>query len=51
MASFEDASRRVVTVPGELLGQDLKLSLGSIGDYDETYFNGVPVGGVGSRKP
>jgi hypothetical protein len=30
-----------------LQGQDLKLSLGSIDDYDDTYFNGVRVGGYG----
>jgi hypothetical protein len=29
----------------------LKLSLGTIDDFDETYFNGVRVGGVGAENP
>jgi hypothetical protein len=35
-------------VPAVLQGQDLKLSLGSI---NETYFNGVRVGGIGAENP
>jgi hypothetical protein len=34
-----------------IAGQDLKLSLGAIDDYDETYFNGVRVGGYGRETP
>lgn len=40
--------RRDVDVPPELAGQDLTLSLGPIDNYDETYFNGVKVGGMGN---
>jgi sialate O-acetylesterase len=43
--------RRVIEVPAALQGQDLKLSLGTIDDFDETYFNGVRVGGVGAENP
>jgi sialate O-acetylesterase len=35
-------------VPSTLQGKALTLSLGSLDDYDETYFNGVRVGGLGS---
>ena len=29
----------------------MKLSLGSVDDFDETYFNGVRVGGIGKEHP
>jgi sialate O-acetylesterase len=43
--------RKVIEVPEALQGQDLKISLGPIDDYDETYFNGVRVGGIGKEHP
>jgi sialate O-acetylesterase len=50
-ADGEAVFRKVIEVPRELLGQDLRLSLGTIDDYDETYFNGVRVGGIGKEHP
>jgi beta-galactosidase len=50
-ADGEAVMRKVIEVPAALQGQDLKLSLGTIDDFDETYFNGVRVGGVGAENP
>jgi hypothetical protein len=50
-AEGEAVLRKTIEVPQALLGEDLKLSLGAIDDYDETYFNGVRVGGVGAENP
>jgi beta-galactosidase len=50
-ADGEAVFRKVIEVPRELQGQDLKLSFGSVDDYDETYFNGVRVGGIGKENP
>jgi beta-galactosidase len=50
-ADGEAVFRKVVEVPTELAGQDLKLSLGIVDDFDETYFNGVRVGGVAQGTP
>jgi sialate O-acetylesterase len=36
--------RKVVDLPAAWAGHDLRLSLGAIDDFDETYFNGSPVG-------
>lgn len=44
----EAVFRKVIDVPAALRGKDLVLSLGSLDDYDETYFNGVRVGGLGA---
>jgi beta-galactosidase len=49
-ADGEAVFRKVIEVPQSLLGQDLKLSLGSLDDYDDTYFNGVRVGGIGKEN-
>jgi len=43
--------RRELTVPAELKGEDIIINLGKIDDADETYFNGVKVGGLGSFPP
>jgi len=43
--------RKTVTVPKEWAGQDLTLSLGSLHDFDTTYFNGEKVGGLGKETP
>jgi beta-galactosidase len=50
-ADGEAVLRKTIEVPAVLQGQDLKLSLGQIDDYDETYFNGVRVGRVGAETP
>jgi beta-galactosidase len=50
-ADGEAVLRKTIEVPAALQGQDLKLSLGSIDDHDETYFNGVRVGGKGAETP
>jgi beta-galactosidase len=50
-ADGEAVVRKTIEVPSSMVGQELKLSLGSIDDYDETYFNGVRVGGVGPETP
>ncbi|BDI29256.1 beta-galactosidase [Capsulimonas corticalis] len=39
--------RRTVDVPASRTGKDLVLSLGPIDDSDETFFNGVKIGGTG----
>jgi hypothetical protein len=36
--------RKEIYVPASWAGQDLTLSLGPIDDFDETFWNGVPVG-------
>ncbi|HTX19983.1 MAG TPA: glycoside hydrolase family 2 TIM barrel-domain containing protein [Bacteroidota bacterium] len=43
--------RRELTIPAELKGEDVILNAGTIDDADETYFNGVKVGGMGSFPP
>ncbi|MFZ2654465.1 MAG: sialate O-acetylesterase [Victivallales bacterium] len=43
--------RRDVEIPEKLAGKDLTLSLGSIDDFDVTYFNGVQAGGIGEDTP
>ncbi len=43
--------RRPLMVPDELKGKELLLNLGRIDDADETFFNGVKVGGLGSFPP
>ena len=50
-ADGEAVLRKTIEVPASLQGQNLKLSLGSVDDYEETYFNGVRVGGVGAETP
>jgi hypothetical protein len=50
-AEGEAVLRKTIEVPAALQGQDLKLSLGAIDDYDDTYFNGVRVGGYGRETP
>ncbi|MFD1144165.1 sialate O-acetylesterase [Larkinella insperata] len=39
--------RRDITVPDDLAGKEMKLSMGPIDDADETYVNGVKVGSTG----
>jgi beta-galactosidase len=43
--------RRELTVPADLKGKDIFINVGKIDDADETYFNGVKVGGMGSFPP
>lgn len=43
--------RRELAVPADLRGKDVSLNLGRIDDADETFFNGVKVGGLGSFPP
>lgn len=43
--------RRELTVPADLQGKDLFINVGKIDDADETYFNGVKVGGLGQFPP
>jgi len=43
--------RREVDIPAELIGKDIYINLGKIDDVDETYFNGVKVGSMGSFPP
>ena len=43
--------RRQLDIPEEYAGQDLILLLGRIDDADETYLNGVKIGGTGSIPP
>ena len=43
--------RREVTLPADWKGQDLILSLGTIDDFDDTYINGVRIGGIDVQTP
>ena len=43
--------RREVDLQDEWAGKELFLSLGSIDDFDTTYFNGVKIGGIGLETP
>ncbi|HEY3418283.1 MAG TPA: sialate O-acetylesterase [Armatimonadota bacterium] len=43
--------RREVTIPAAWAGHPLTLSLGSIADFDTTYFNGVQVGMTNTDAP
>jgi beta-galactosidase len=43
--------RRELTVPAELKGKDIFINLGKIDDADETYFNGIKIGGMGTFPP
>ena len=43
--------RRNITVPADLKGKDIFINVGKIDDADETFFNGVKVGGMGSFPP
>jgi beta-galactosidase len=43
--------RRELTVPANLKGENIFINVGKIDDADETYFNGVKVGGIGSFPP
>ena len=43
--------RRELMIPADLKGKDIFINVGKIDDTDETYFNGVKVGGMGSFPP
>ena len=47
----EAVFQKVVDVPGEWAGKDLILSLGPIDDFDDTFFNRVPVGRTDKATP
>lgn len=49
-ADGEAMFRKVVDVPKTVVGQALKLTLATVDDHDETFFNGVRVGGVGAEN-
>ena len=36
--------RKNIELPADMIGKELKLSLGPIDDMDRTYFNGILVG-------
>lgn len=50
-ADGEFVFRRTIDIPAAWQGKDLVLSLGSVDDNDETYFNGERVGGYGDKDP
>ncbi len=43
--------RRELIIPADLKGKDIYINVGKIDDADETFFNGVKVGGMGSFPP
>ena len=43
--------RKTIDIPQNMLGKDLMLNLGAIDDFDNTFFNGVPVGFTDERTP
>jgi hypothetical protein len=47
----EAVFRTAVEVPADWAGKDLVLSLGPIDDFDDTFFNGVPVGRTDKTTP
>lgn len=42
--------RKVIEVPGEAVGKDVRLTLGKIDDADSTYFNGERIGYTDARN-
>lgn len=43
--------RKTVEIPQEWAGKELVLTLGPVDDCDETFFNGVKIGGIGADTP
>jgi beta-galactosidase len=43
--------RREIIISADLKGEDIFINLGKIDDADETYFNGVKIGGLGQFPP
>jgi beta-galactosidase len=43
--------RREISIPVDLQGKDIVINVGKIDDADETFFNGVKVGGMGTFPP
>jgi beta-galactosidase len=43
--------RREISIPADLQGKDIFINIGKIDDADETYFNGVKIGGLGQFPP
>jgi beta-galactosidase len=43
--------RRELAIPIDLQGKDIFINVGKIDDADETYFNGIKVGGLGHFPP
>lgn len=43
--------RRELTISADLQGKDIFINVGKIDDADETFFNGVKVGGLGQFPP
>ncbi len=43
--------RRELTIPEDLQGKDIVINMGKIDDADETFFNGVKIGGLGHFPP
>ncbi len=41
--------RKTFDMPTELVGKQLELNFGAIDDFDQTYFNGAPVGATDAR--
>ncbi len=42
--------RRTVEVPSEWQGRDLSPHFGALDDFDDTYVNGVRIGGMGTKS-
>ena len=43
--------RKTIDIPNSWQGKELILSLGSIDDFDITYFNGIEIGSTGKETP
>lgn len=50
-ADGEAVFQKIITVPPSLSGRDLILSLGTVDDTDDTFVNGIRVGGLGDKDP
>ena len=47
----EAVFRKEIVVPSDEAGKDMLLALGTLDDFDNTYFNGVEVGAGTSARP
>ena len=47
----EAVARRVVIIPAKWAGQDLKLALGTVDDFDQTFWNGEKIGETDIKTP
>jgi hypothetical protein len=47
----EAVFRKVLDIPADWAGKELRLDLGAVDDFDNTFFNGVEIGASGNKIP